>query len=183
MDNKLSAADRKLLLEIARETMSAHVANMPIPQRDVKSPRLLEKNGCFVTIKVNGELRGCIGNFTSDKPLHLLVEDMAISAATKDPRFYPMKKDDLGNFDLEISVLSPLRKIASIEEIQVGVHGLYLEKNFTRGVLLPQVAVEYGWDRETFLAKTSIKAGMKADDWKEGADIYIFSAEVFHDTE
>jgi len=92
-----------------------------------------------------------------------------------------MRKDDLGNFDLEISVLSPLRKIASIEEIQVGVHGLYLEKNFTRGVLLPQVAVEYGWDRDTFLAKTSIKAGMKADDWKEGTDIYIFSAEVFHE--
>src|ERR1700686_3404481 len=113
MDNKLSSEDRRLLLEIARETITAHVANAPIPQRDVKPPRLQEKNGCFVTIKVNGELRGCIGNFTSDKPLYLLVEDMAKSAATKDPRFYPMRNDDLGNFDLEISVLSPLRKIDS----------------------------------------------------------------------
>lgn len=179
MDSKLLSEDRKLLLEIAREAITAHVENAPVPMRDIKNPRLLEKRGCFVTIKTNGELRGCIGNFTSDKPLYILAEDMAVSAATKDPRFYPMRTDDLGNFDLEISVLSPLRKIDSIEEIQVGVHGLYLEKNFTRGVLLPQVAVEYGWDRETFLAKTSIKAGMKADDWKEGADIYIFSAEVF----
>ena len=181
MDNKLSTEDRRLLLEIAREAITARLENVPIPKRDIENPLLLEKRGCFVTVKINGELRGCIGNFTSDKPLYLLVEDMAVSAATKDPRFYPMRKDDLGNFDLEISVLSPLRKIASIEEIQVGVHGLYLEKNFTRGVLLPQVAVEYGWNRDTFLAKTSIKAGMKADDWKEGTDIYIFSAEVFHE--
>jgi hypothetical protein len=180
MDSKLSSEDRRLLLEIAREAITAHVGNVPVPKQDINTPLLLQKCGCFVTIKTNGELRGCIGNFTSDKPLYLLVEDMAVSAATKDPRFYPMRKDDLGNFDLEISVLSPLRKIDSIEDIQVGIHGLYLEKNFTRGVLLPQVAVEYGWDRETFLAKTSIKAGMKADDWKEGADIYIFSAEVFH---
>jgi len=181
MDNKLSSEDKRLLLEIAREAITAQLENVPAPKRDIKSPLLLEKCGCFVTIKINGELRGCIGNFTSDKPLYLLVEDMAVSAATKDPRFYPMRKDDSGHYDLEISVLSPLRKIASIEEIQVGVHGLYMEKNFSRGVLLPQVAVEYGWDRETFLAKTSIKAGMKADDWKEGADLYIFSAEVFHE--
>ena len=102
-----------------------------------------------------------------------------MSAATRDPRFYPMKKDDLKDFDVEISVISPLHKISSIEEIEVGVHGLYLEKNFSRGVLLPQVAAEYGWDRGTFLAQTSLKAGLEKDDWQEGADIYTFSALVF----
>ena len=100
-------------------------------------------------------------------------------AATKGPRFYPMKKEDLGNFTLEISVLTPLQKISSIDEIHVGVHGIYLEKNFCRGVLLPQVAIEYGWDRETFLSQTSMKAGLPADAWQEGADLYIFGAEVF----
>jgi uncharacterized protein (TIGR00296 family) len=90
-----------------------------------------------------------------------------------------MKKEDLAQFELEISVLTPLRKIASIEEIEVGVHGLYIEKNFSRGVLLPQVAVEYGWDRNTFLNQTSVKAGLDPDGWKEGADIYVFSADVF----
>jgi hypothetical protein len=104
---------------------------------------------------------------------------MAISAATHDPRFYPMKPDDLQDFSLEISVLSPLRKIASPEEIEVGTHGIYLEKNFCRGVLLPQVAVEHRWDRETFLRQACIKAGLRPDDWKDGADIYIFSAQIF----
>ncbi len=90
-----------------------------------------------------------------------------------------MKDEDLADYDLEISVLSPLQKISSTEEIEVGKHGLYIEKNFSRGVLLPQVAVEFGWDRETFLRQTCLKAGLKQEGWKEGTDIYIFSAEVF----
>jgi AmmeMemoRadiSam system protein A len=106
---------------------------------------------------------------------------MAVSAATRDPRFYPLRKEELGESTLEISVLTPLQKVSSIEEIEVGKHGLYIEKNTARGVLLPQVATEYGWDRETFLSQTSIKAGMMADSWKEGADIYIFGAEVFNE--
>jgi AmmeMemoRadiSam system protein A len=132
-----------------------------------------------VSIKKGDKLRGCIGTFIADKPLYLLIQEMAVSAATRDPRFYPMKESDLEEFSLEISVLSPLRKLESIDEIKVGEHGLYLEKNFSRGVLLPQVAVEYGWDREAFLCQTCIKAGLKPDDWREGSDIYIFSAEVF----
>jgi len=104
---------------------------------------------------------------------------MAVAAATKDPRFYPMKKQDLAEFKVEISVLSPLQKISSIEEIEVGTHGIYLERNFHRGVLLPQVATEYGWDRDAFLQQTALKAGMGRDDWKENTDIYIFSAQVF----
>jgi AmmeMemoRadiSam system protein A len=176
---KLTAEDKKLLLEIAREAIVSSILGARIPQRDVRAGILLEKRGCFVCIKKDGMLRGCIGNFSSDKPLYQLVQEMAVSAATRDPRFYPMKEGDLEEFNLEISVLSPLQKVSSVEEIEVGVHGLYLEKNFFRGVLLPQVAVEYGWDRDTFLGQTCVKAGLKKDDWKEGTDIYIFSADVF----
>lgn len=174
-----SAKEKQLLQEIAREAITSYVETGKIPPREVTGSKLLEKRGCFVCIKINGTLRGCIGNFTSEKPLYQLVQEMAVSAATRDPRFYPMKKEDLHDFDLEISVLSPLQKISSIEEIEVGVHGIYLEKNFSRGVLLPQVATEYGWDRDTFLSQTSLKAGLKADDWQEGTDIYVFSADIF----
>ena len=180
MENRLSSEDKNLLLQIAREAIVLYIENGATPRLDTPNPGLQEKRGCFVCVKINGKLRGCIGNFISDKPLYQLVQEMAISAATRDPRFYPMKKADLAQFDLEISVLTPLRKISSIEEIQVGVHGLYIEKNYSRGVLLPQVAIEYGWDRDTFLSQTSMKAGMNPDDWKEGADIYIFSADVFN---
>ncbi len=179
MAKKLTAEDKKLLLELAREAIIASITGAKIQPREVRPGILTEMRGCFVCVKMNGMLRGCIGNFTSDKPLYQLVQEMALSAATRDPRFYPMKKEDLNDFDLEISVLSPLQKVSSVEEIEVGTHGLYLEKNFFRGVLLPQVAVEYGWDRDTFLSQTCIKAGLKRDDWKEGADIYIFSADVF----
>ncbi len=180
MQKQLSAKEKQLLLEIAREAVTSYVRKGTIPRREVKEASLQEKKGCFVCIKINGMLRGCIGNFLSDRPLYQLVQEMAVSAATKDPRFYPMKEADLADFDLEISVLSELSKISSIEEIKVGTHGLYLEKNFSRGVLLPQVAVEYGWDRDTFLSQTSLKAGLGKDDWREGADIYTFSALVFH---
>jgi AmmeMemoRadiSam system protein A len=179
MQKQLSSKEKKLLLEIAREAIVSFVQNGTIPARDVQNSNLLVQQGCFVCIKINGMLRGCIGNFLSDQPLYKLVQEMAVSAATRDPRFYPMKTDDLKEFDLEISVISPLHKISTIEEIEVGVHGLYLEKNFSRGVLLPQVAVEYGWDRNTFLSQTSIKAGLGKDDWQEGTDIYTFSALVF----
>jgi len=179
MQKQLSAKEKKLLLDIAREAIVSYVQTGAIPEREVNNVNLLVKQGCFVCIKIYGMLRGCIGNFLSDKPLYRLVQEMAVSAATRDPRFYPMKKNDLKDFDVEISVLSPLHRISSIEEIEVGVHGLYLEKNFSRGVLLPQVAVEYGWDRDTFLSQTSIKAGLGKDDWQEGTDIYTFSAMVF----
>jgi len=177
----LSSKEKQLLLKIAREAIVTFVQEGVIPQRELTSVNLLVKQGCFVSIKINGLLRGCIGNFISDKPLYQLVKEMAISAATQDPRFYPMKKSELENFDVEISVLSPLSKIASIEEIVVGVHGLYLEKNFSRGVLLPQVAVEYGWDRDAFLSQTCLKAGLGKDEWREGTDIYTFSAQIIKD--
>lgn len=175
----LNSEEKNLLLQLAREAITTVVQTGKPRLQQAAAERLNAQQGCFVTIKRQGALRGCIGNFSSDKPLFQLVQEMAVSAATKDPRFYPMKNEDLADFDLEISVLSPLQKISSLEEIEVGRHGLYLEKNFSRGVLLPQVAVEHNWDRDTFLNQTALKAGLKKDDWKEGADIYVFSAEVF----
>ncbi|MDD2367467.1 MAG: AmmeMemoRadiSam system protein A [Desulfuromonadaceae bacterium] len=167
------------LLKIARETVVEYVTNGKIPAVASDSPGLNLHSGCFVTIKQRGELRGCIGNFISEQPLYQLVQEMAISAATRDPRFYPMKLNDLADFTLDISVLSPLEKAASVEEIEVGVHGIYIVKGSYRGVLLPQVATEYGWNSDQFLQHTCIKAGLPQDAWQSGCDIYIFSAQIF----
>jgi len=177
---KLSDDDKKLLLALAREAIVTYVREGVIPTSELSVPSLRDHYGCFVCIKKDGKLRGCIGNFTSSQPLYQLVREMAVSAATRDPRFYPMTSKDIANFSLEISVLSPLEKITSPEQIIVGTHGIYIEKNVCRGILLPQVATEYGWDRDTFLMQTCAKAGLKPDDWRDGADIYIFSAEVFN---
>ena len=181
MKSHLSTTEENLLLKIARESINNYVSEGIKTPIEASGENLLAKQGCFVTIKQKERLRGCLGQFTSDKPLCQLIQEMAIAAATHDPRFYPMENEDLQNFELEISVLSPLQKIESIEEIEVGVHGLYIEKNFYRGVLLPQVAIEYGWDRDTFLSQTCLKAGLDKDAWKEDAEIYIFTAQVFGD--
>ena len=179
MSELLTKDEQQQLLKIARDTIVSYVTSGSFSPVENASDGLNVTSGCFVTIKQHGKLRGCIGNFVSDQPLHKLVQEMALSAATRDPRFYPMKPDDLANFELDISVLSPLRKIDDVNEIQVGVHGIYIIKNSSRGVLLPQVATEYGWDRETFLKQTCLKAGLPEDAWKMGCDIYIFSALVF----
>jgi uncharacterized protein len=179
MSELLSKNEQGELLKIARDTIVDYVTNRTVPAITTASPGLNLHSGCFVTIKRQGELRGCIGNFVSDQPLYLLVQEMAVSAATRDPRFYPMKQDDLADFTIDISVLSPLAKAASVEEIQVGVHGIYIVKGSYRGVLLPQVATEYGWNRDQFLQHTCIKAGLPEDAWQGECDIYIFSAQVF----
>lgn len=180
MQRELTANEKTTLLSIARKAIEAHVRTGDDYNEPREEMALNVRSGCFVTIKQNGRLRGCIGNFQSEVPLFREVADIAVASATKDPRFYPMKEDDLGNFSLEISVLSPLQKIEEIAEIEVGKHGIYLEKGFYRGVLLPQVAVEHRWDRETFLKQTCLKAGLPTDSWQsEDAEIYVFSAQIF----
>lgn len=179
MAELLTKKEQRELLKVARDAVVAGVSTGKTPVIAPKSAGLQLESGCFVTIKQQGQLRGCIGNFVSDKPLYRLVQEMAVSAATRDPRFYPMKQPDLDDFELEISVLSPLVQITSIDEIQVGKHGIYIMQNSYRGVLLPQVATEYGWDRETFLKHTCLKAGLQENAWEKNCDIYIFSALVF----
>jgi len=181
MSEQLTIAEQNELLGIARAAILEKVETGTITKIETDSRALQAENGCFVTVKQNGHLRGCIGNFVSDKPLYKLVQEMAVAAAIQDPRFYPMKKPDLANFQLEISVLSPLKKISSIKDIVVGKHGIYIVKNANRGVLLPQVATEYGWDLETFLDHTCMKAGLPEKAWQKDCEIYIFSAQVFGD--
>jgi AmmeMemoRadiSam system protein A len=179
MAELLTKKEQRDLLKVARDTIVSYVTSSSIPTVVTASKGLNLESGCFVTIKQHGQLRGCIGNFISEQPLYLLVQEMAVSAATRDPRFYPMKQVDLEAFELEISVLSPLVLISSVDEIHVGTHGIYLVKNSSRGVLLPQVASEYGWDRETFLKHTCLKAGLPENAWQKDCEIYIFSALVF----
>ena len=175
----LTTEEKKILLSLARASLEAHLAGKPMPMPELKTPGLLEKRGAFVSLHAKGRLRGCIGVFLSTTPLYETIPDMAISAATKDDRFYPVTKEELNGVEIEISALTPLRKTPDVKEIEVGRHGIYIIKGSKRGVLLPQVAIEYGFDRETFLDQTCIKAGLKPGDWKGGADIYIFEAEIF----
>jgi len=177
---ELNTHEKETLLAIARQAIihGVKTGQEYIEPREEKT--LNQRNGCFVTIKQKGQLRGCIGNFQSELPLFKEVAQMAQASSAKDPRFYPLKEEDLDNFTLEISVLSPLQKVESIEEIEVGKHGIYIEKSFYRGVLLPQVATEHNWDRQTFLKQTCLKAGLPTDAWEAvDADIYLFSAQVF----
>jgi AmmeMemoRadiSam system protein A len=151
---------------------------------DFFSETLKTEYGIFVTLHKNSELRGCIGYVEGIRPLQHAVEEMAISAAFKDPRFPPVTAEEFEILELEISVLSPLQEIQNIEEIEVGTHGLVIEKGYYRGLLLPQVAVEYKWDRETFLKHTCHKAGLAEDAWKDkSTKIKIFSAEIFSESE
>ncbi len=180
----LSDKDASRLLTIAREAITNLVNKTPYQPEPREEKALNERSGCFVTIKQNHQLRGCIGSFQSEHPLYREVAKMATAAASKDPRFHPLEKNELDNFSLEISVLSPLEKIDDIEQIEVGVHGLYIEKNFSRGVLLPQVATEHNWDRITFLQQTCLKAGLPKNTWQSAdAEIYIFSAQIISEKE
>ncbi|HKJ05293.1 MAG TPA: AmmeMemoRadiSam system protein A [Geopsychrobacteraceae bacterium] len=180
----LSASETATLLRIARQSIIAQVTSGYHGCAPQTGEALNECCGCFVTITRNGQLRGCIGNFSTDRPLYLEVAEMAASAATKDPRFHPMEKNELDKFSVEISVLSPLQKVTGIEEIHVGTHGIYLEKDFQRGVLLPQVATEHRWDTDTFLQQTCRKAGLPGNAWQAiETDIYIFSATILKESD
>jgi AmmeMemoRadiSam system protein A len=178
--NGLSEEDKTTLKNIAKEAIEGVLFHGEKFSREM--PEVLRKKmGAFVTLRKNKEdLRGCIGYIKGIHPLHQTVREMAVQAAFHDPRFEPVRKDEWAGIDIEISVLSPLKKIKSVEEIEVGVHGILIEKGFNSGLLLPQVATENGWDRATFVEYTCYKAGLPKDAWKaKDTNIYIFSAEVF----
>jgi AmmeMemoRadiSam system protein A len=171
--------DSDQLISIARTTIESVVKTGDIPSFASTSPLLNKKQGCFVTITIDGSLRGCIGNFQSDVPLQTTLPDMAARAAMQDPRFPSMTTDELSNYRVEISVLSPMEKISDPNKIEVGTHGLYLIKGNARGVLLPQVATKYHWDRKEFLRHTCQKAGIPNEAWRDpNTEIYRFSAEI-----
>ncbi|HUH66088.1 MAG TPA: AmmeMemoRadiSam system protein A [Syntrophales bacterium] len=176
----LSDTEKKTLLEVVRKTIEARLSGKSMPAFSLESQVLKEKKGAFVTLKKHGHLRGCIGYIEAREPLYMTIAEMAAAAAFDDPRFPPLRSDEMKHITTEISVLSPLKQLEDMNEIEIGVHGLYIVKGFHSGLLLPQVATEYGWDRVTFLEETCHKAGLHQDAWKErDTKIYIFSAEVF----
>ncbi len=179
-EKKLGSEEKKLLLKLARSAIAESLHLEHSRPAATGSPLLEEKRGAFVTLHKHGRLRGCIGNFVGTGPLTETVEDMARSAAFEDPRFPSLKPGELDEVDLEISVLTPMRRIGDPAEVEVGRHGVYVVNGPYRGVLLPQVATEQGWDRETFLDHTCLKAGLDPGCWRSPqTEIYVFSAEVF----
>ncbi|MEM4725233.1 MAG: AmmeMemoRadiSam system protein B [Candidatus Hadarchaeum sp.] len=175
----LTEEEKATLLRIARETLQQYLSHGNIPKYEVSTPGLLQQSGAFVTLKKKGQLRGCIGHMTSNQALYRTVQEMAIAAAVEDPRFPPVKASELADIEIEISVLSPLYLVQDVNEIQIGRDGLYIIRGPYAGVLLPQVATEWGWDREEFLREVCLKAGLPPDAWQKGAILYRFEAQVF----
>lgn len=176
----LTDVGKRSLIDIARTAIKCKLTGRDIPELHIELEVLKQKSGAFVTLKKHGLLRGCIGYIEAREPLYKTVAEMAVAAAFNDPRFPPLKPDELAHIKLEISVLSPLKEIKDIKEIELGVHGLYITKGYYSGLLLPQVATEYKWDSLTFLEETCYKAGLRPDAWKDkDTRIYIFSADVF----
>ena len=185
--DSLSAADRHTLLRLARASVGAAAGGEPIPvpahQKGVLSPRLLRPGAVFVSLHTRGHrLRGCIGCLEARHPLADAVIENAYAAATRDPRFDPIRADDVNGLDIEISVLGPLLDVERVTDIEVGRDGVAVDLDGRRGILLPQVPVQLGWDREEFLDNVCRKAELPHDAWRRGASIRRFEAEVFSES-
>ena len=176
----LSPDDRRVLLDVARRALEARVERRAPPPVE-RGGALDWECGAFVTIHCRGELRGCLGRIDVDAPLAETIAHLAAVVSDSDPRFAPVSAFELPDIDLEISVLTPEREIQSIDEIEVGRHGVVVEQGSRRGLLLPQVASEHGWDRETFLGHACLKASLPRDAWCHGAHVFVFEAQVFGD--
>lgn len=178
----LTHEERTRLMMIAREAIVRALHHEAPPDVSTVSGALARRGGAFVTIRLDNELRGCIGYIESDLSLAHVVAEVAVKAARDDPRFPPLSVDEAELVSLEVSVLSPMHEVKDPGEIQVGEHGLLLELGRNRGLLLPQVATEFGWGREEFLAHTARKAGLPAGAWRDpDAKLYLFRAEVCHE--
>lgn len=179
----LSDQEKRSLLQAARETIRASL-DKDTPDIPPVPPSLRRKCGAFVTLHKRGALRGCIGYIEAHQPLIDAVRSAALAAAFSDPRFPPVRRQELDGLQIEISVLSPLRPLRDVQEIEVGRHGILIRQGYRSGLLLPQVATEYGWDRDTFLDQTCRKAGLPAGGWRSAdTEIEIFSAQVFGEQE
>ena len=177
----LSDDDKKALKDIALQSIKDQLAGKPIAQPSLNSKFsiLNSKCGAFVSLHKYGRLRGCIGHFGEDYPLHEIVARMARAAAFEDPRFMPVTNDELGDIDIEISVLTPMRRIQGINEFQLHRHGIYIKKGYRSGTFLPQVADEVNWTKEEFIGHCAQdKAGIGWDGWRD-AELYVYEAIVF----
>ncbi len=181
VNQSLSQLDQQRLLALARRALEARVRRQPAPPAE-RGGALEWPRGAFVTIHCHGDLRGCLGRIETEAPLADTIAHLAASVSDSDPRFDPVSALELEAIDLEISVLTPECEIHSIAEIEIGRHGLIVEQGARRGLLLPQVATEYGWDAQAFVSHTCLKAALPADAWRQGARILIFEAQVFGET-
>jgi AmmeMemoRadiSam system protein A len=176
-------AERRILLALARRAIIEAVVNNRLLEVPPPVGALARPSGAFVSLHRHGRLRGCIGQIEPADSLAVTVARCAVSAAVEDPRFYPVTPEELGELEIEISILSPLQLIQP-EQIEVGKHGLLVTRGRMRGLLLPQVATQYRWTRERFLEETCYKAGLERDDWKDpAARVEAFTAEVFSEAD
>lgn len=182
---ELTDEDKALLLQIARKTVESWVRERKREEFNIPPARalLLQKGAAFVTLRKHGELRGCIGHTIPQEPLWMCVRDVAISAASEDPRFRPVSADELKDIHIEVSVLTPLEPVTDVRNIVMGRDGVVVRKGYRVGVFLPQVADETGWDRETFLSNLCAhKAGLPPDCWKDpSTHLFRFQAIVFEE--
>ncbi len=178
----LTEKEKGKLLGIARKTINEYVRNKRIPDFKIEDETLKTNCGAFVTLKREETLRGCIGHIIGDKPLFLIIRDMAIAAATQDYRFPPVTPSEIDNLEIEISVLTPMQKVDNVNDIKVGRDGLMIKRGYMSGLLLPQVPVEQGWDKATFLEHLCYKASLPADAWKS-SELWKFQAIVFSEKE
>jgi uncharacterized protein len=176
----LNEVDQQTLLRIAREALISYLdtSNIPVVREPTESLR--QHCGAFVSLHKGKNLRGCVGVIVAEKPLYVAVGECAVWAGLQDHRFSPVTKQEVGHLNFEISVLSPLEDIAA-EDVEVGRHGLVISQGGLRGLLLPQVPVEWKWNRERFLEETCQKAGLPPNAWRHGARIQAFTAQVFHE--
>jgi AmmeMemoRadiSam system protein A len=181
VDQEYSPEERQLLLRLAHNSIESLVTGRKL-SLEAASPHLAELRGVFTTIYRHGELRGCVGYVHPVLPLHQAVVETARAAASQDTRFPPVTAEEVRDLQASLSILSPLRPIDP-EHIEIGKHGLVVSMAGRRGLLLPQVPIEHGWDRVTFLEQTCRKAGLFPDAWKTGAMLESFTAEVFGDAE
>ena len=171
--------ERRALIAIARASIRSAITHTTGPPADAGLPGLQQPAGAFVTVRVGGHLRGCVGYVRADRPLCDVIGEVAGTAATGDHRFRPVGASELRDTTIEISVLSPLMPVEGPGHVTVGTHGVVIERGDHRGLLLPQVATEYGWDREQFLSAVSQKAGLPADAWQESeSQLFVFTAEI-----
>lgn len=181
----LNQLAQKEALAIARKTLEKYLTAGKIPSFSPTNQSLRQLLGAFVTLREHGELRGCIGLFEPQKPLFQVIREMAIAAATQDFRFPPVTAEELKNINLEISVMTPKRKINDWQKIKLGIQGVVVEKNGCAGTFLPQVATETGWDLEEFLSQLcEQKAGLPPEAYKDpAANLFVFEAQIFAEKE
>jgi AmmeMemoRadiSam system protein A len=179
MSEPLTREEEITCLKLAREALEHYFKTGSRMRSPVKSGPLKEKRGAFVTLTVDGELRGCVGYPLPVKPLDETIIEMAVAAACHDNRFEPLEAKELTRLKIEISVLGLPEPVGDPGKVEVGRHGIIVSKGYNKGLLLPQVPVEHGWDRETFLSHGCLKAGLRPEEWKTGAEIETFTAQVF----